>query len=58
MKNTLPGRLRSFRNLSRQFTEREVRPSFLIELLLFGLITAISTWPIVSMTEALSKSLP
>jgi hypothetical protein len=37
--------------------EREARPSFLIELLLFGLIVALSAWPIVSMTEALSKSI-
>jgi hypothetical protein len=57
MKNALHLRLRSFRQLSRQFMEREARPSFVIELLFFVLIVAISAWPIVSVTEALSKSI-
>ncbi len=57
MKHNLPRRLRSFRELSRQFMEREARPSFIVELLLFVLIGAIRAWPIVSATEALSKSI-
>jgi hypothetical protein len=57
MKNSLHRRLRAFREVSRQFMEREARPSFLVELLLFVLIAAISAWPIVSATEALSKSI-
>jgi hypothetical protein len=57
MKNTLHRQLRSFREVSRQFMEREARPSFLVELLLFVLIGAISAWPIVSATDALSKSI-
>jgi hypothetical protein len=57
MKNSLQCRLRAFREVSRQFMEREARPSFLVELLLFVLIGAISAWPIVSATEALSKSI-
>jgi hypothetical protein len=57
MKNTLHRRLRSFREVSRQFMEREARPSFLVELFLFVLIGAISAWPIVSVTEALAKSI-
>jgi hypothetical protein len=57
MKNTLHCRLRAFREVSHQFMEREARPSFLVELLLFVLIGAISAWPIVSATEALSRSI-
>jgi hypothetical protein len=57
MKNSLHRRLRAFREVSRQFMEREARPSFLVELLLFVLIGAISAWPIVSATEALSRSI-
>jgi hypothetical protein len=37
--------------------EREAGPSFVIELLFFVLIVAVSAWPIVSVTEALSKSI-
>lgn len=57
MKDTLHGRLRSFRQLSRQFMEREAGPSFLIEFLFFVLLVAMSVWPIISVTEALSKSI-
>jgi hypothetical protein len=57
MKDTLHRRLRAFREVSRQFTEREARPSFLIELLLFGLIVAITAWPLASMTDALIKTI-
>jgi len=57
MKHNLPRRLRAFRELSRQFMEREARSSFFVELLLFVLIGAISAWPILSATEALSKSI-
>lgn len=57
MKTPLPQKNRSFRDLSRQFFEREARCSFLIELLLFGLIVAISGWPLFTVSEVLSKSM-
>lgn len=57
MKTPLHQKNRSFRDLSRHFLEREARCSFLIELLLFGLIVAISAWPLFTVSEALSKSI-
>jgi hypothetical protein len=57
MKTPSPQRNRSFRDLSREFLEREARCSFLIELLLFGLIVAISAWPLFTVSEALSQSM-
>lgn len=49
--------MRSFRELSRRFLEREARASFVIELFLFAVIAAISAWPLFSVTEALSRPL-
>jgi hypothetical protein len=57
MKNTLPRQTRSFRQLSRRFLESENRRHFVTELLLFGAIIAISVWPILSLIDAMARSI-
>lgn len=41
------------RKLQRKFLRNESLRSFIIELLLFGLLAAVSAWPIIRAIEAL-----
>jgi hypothetical protein len=52
MKTTMPMRVRASRFLYERFRQRE-RPSNIAELLLWGLIVVISTWPMVSLAAAI-----
>ena len=49
--------LRSFRQLSRSYFASEKRWEFVIEALLFGIIVAISTWPVFAAADALNQFL-
>jgi hypothetical protein len=49
--------LRSFRQVSRRYFLRERGWQFVIEALLFGIITIVSAWPIVNAVEALTHFL-
>jgi hypothetical protein len=53
MKNPLSRRTRSFREISKRFLQSENQRHFLIELLLFATLTAMSVWPLVSATNAI-----
>jgi hypothetical protein len=53
----LYGKRRSFRDLSREFLKSEMHQHFIAELLLFGILFAVSVWPILSLADALSASL-
>jgi hypothetical protein len=46
-------RLRAFRFLSERYMQRE-RAGYLAELFLFGVIITITTWPMISLAEALA----
>ncbi|PYK57399.1 MAG: hypothetical protein DME43_15250 [Verrucomicrobia bacterium] len=48
---------RLFRDLSREFLNSQMRQHFITEVLLFGLLFAVSVWPILSLADALSASL-
>jgi hypothetical protein len=52
MKTPLSRSTRSFREISKRFLQSENQRHFLIELLLFATLTAISAWPLVSVTSA------
>jgi hypothetical protein len=43
-----------FRNLSNEFLGTEAKRNYLAELILFAIIVGVSTWPIVSMVQALA----
>jgi hypothetical protein len=45
--------LRAFRNLSREFLGRETSRNYVKETILFGVIVAVTAWPIGSMIAAL-----
>ena len=45
--------LRRFRKLSSEFLRKETPRDYLKELLLFGIIVAVSAWPIALMLRAL-----
>jgi len=47
---------RSFRELTRAYFTHETRRQFIIEAVLFGIIIAISAWPIFAAADALRKS--
>jgi hypothetical protein len=49
--------LRRFRNLSREFLGKETPRDYVKELTLFGIIIAVSAWPIVLMLRALGALL-
>ncbi len=49
--------LRRFRRLSGEFFGKETPRDYLKELTLFGIIVAVSAWPIVSMLRALGALL-
>ncbi|MEP6686471.1 MAG: hypothetical protein ABJB22_06825 [Verrucomicrobiota bacterium] len=49
--------LRTFRKVSREFFATETRREYVIEFLLFALITGISAWPIVSNIAAMARML-
>jgi hypothetical protein len=49
--------LRFFRQLSRSYFASEKGWEFVIEALLFGILLAISTWPIFAAVEAVNKLL-
>jgi ABC-type uncharacterized transport system fused permease/ATPase subunit len=48
---------RSFRELTRSYFANEKRWEFVMEVLLFAIIVAISAWPIVAAAGALSEFL-
>jgi hypothetical protein len=48
---------RSFRDLTRNFVATENHWTFAIEALLFGVLMAISTWPIVAAADAINQLL-
>jgi hypothetical protein len=48
---------RSFRDLSREFLKSEMPQHFATELLLFGILFAVSVWPILSLADALAASI-
>jgi hypothetical protein len=48
-------RLRRFRKLSSDFFGAEAGRNYIAELAVFGLITGISVWPIISMIVALYR---
>ncbi|MEP6604058.1 MAG: hypothetical protein ABJB69_08935 [Spartobacteria bacterium] len=55
MKNvSLSRRLRAFRQLDHRFTKKERSRYLLAELLLFGLLFVISTWPMLSLLDAMT----
>jgi len=49
--------LRRFRKLSGHFLEKETPRNYAGEIALFGVIVAVSAWPIVSMVHALVQML-
>ena len=49
--------LRRFRKLSGEFFRKETPRDYVKELTLFGIIVAVSAWPIVSMVRALAALL-
>ena len=53
MKTPLSRHTRSFREISKRFLQSENRHHYLIELLLFATLAAVSVWPLVSVTNAL-----
>ena len=52
MKATTPLRLRASRFLSNRFYHRE-RPGYIAELLLWGLIVILASWPMMSLVAAI-----
>ena len=48
---------RPFRDLSREFLNSEMHQHFVTELLLFGILFAVSVWPMLSLADALSVAL-
>jgi len=52
MKNTNSMRLRVSRFLDERFRHRE-RPAYVPELLLWGLIVILATWPMLSLASAI-----
>jgi len=48
---------RSIRQFAREFFAKENHFEFAIEALIFGLLFAISTWPIVAAADAINKFL-
>lgn len=46
---------RSFRELTRRYFTHETKWQFIIEAVLFGIIIAISAWPIFAAADALRK---
>jgi hypothetical protein len=48
---------RSFRELTRSYFASEKRWEFVIEVLLFAIIVAISAWPIVVAVDAINEFL-
>jgi hypothetical protein len=59
-KRTEPQQLanrRSFRELTRRYFTHETKFQSAIELVIFGIIVAISAWPILAAADALNKFL-
>jgi hypothetical protein len=54
-KNSMAGR--SFRELARTYFARENSLEFVVEALFFGIIVAISAWPILAAAGALQEFL-
>ncbi|HVI83040.1 MAG TPA: hypothetical protein VM717_09900 [Chthoniobacterales bacterium] len=52
MKTTIPMRIRASRFLYERFRQRE-RPPYIAELLLWGLIVILATWPMLSLAAAI-----
>jgi hypothetical protein len=50
-------RLRSFREITRRYSASEKFWEFVIELLLFAVVAAVSAWPIFAAAEALHRFL-
>ena len=56
MKDTTPARIRIRRFITDRYAYR-TRPDFLPELIAFGLVLAIVSWPIVLLAEAFAGTL-
>jgi hypothetical protein len=52
-----PANRRSFRELTRRYFAHETKFQSAIELVIFGIIVAISAWPILAAADALNKFL-
>ena len=52
MKTRIPMRVRASRFLYERFRNRE-RPAYVAELLLWGLIVILATWPMLSLAAAI-----
>jgi len=52
MKTKIPMRVRATRFLYERFRQRE-RPAYIAELLLWGLIAILASWPMVSLAAAI-----
>ncbi|MEY2563499.1 MAG: hypothetical protein QOH88_1692 [Verrucomicrobiota bacterium] len=46
-----------FRDLSNEFLGAESKRSYVAEVLFFAVIVAVSTWPMISMVQALAQLL-
>jgi hypothetical protein len=53
----LYGKRRSFCDLSREFLNSEMHQYFITELLLFGILFAVSVWPMLSLADAMAQSI-
>jgi len=49
--------LRAFRKLSQRLVHEEMLRSFWTEVVIFGIISAISAWPMVLMVKAMTRLL-
>jgi len=49
--------LRAFRKLSQRLVHEEMLRSFWTEVVIFGIISAISAWPVVLMIKAMTRLL-
>ena len=56
-KDCKPGNRRSIRQFARDFFAKENHWDLAIEALLFGVLLAISTWPIVAAADAINQLL-
>jgi hypothetical protein len=53
-KLTRPAFAPGFRNLSKEFLGAETKRAYVAEVLFFAIIVGVSTWPIISMVQAMA----
>jgi hypothetical protein len=54
---TIPQRSRSFREISRDFLQSEAPRYRFVELICFGVIAAVSAWPLLALAGAVASSI-